>query len=93
MPIATAVSSSNQIFVPSTPDGVQHGVSAAAMLEGFFAKTPVAQPTAGGVVAGGAAGAGAAILRDSTVTGGVGSAAYTIGDIVAALKSLGLIAS
>lgn len=92
MPIATAVSSSNKIYVPQTPDGVQHGVDS-GMLEGFFAKAPVVQPTAGGVVAGGAAGAGAAILRDSTVTGGVGTAAYTIGDIVAALKSLGLIAS
>lgn len=58
---------------------------------GFFGAATVAQPVAAGVVAGFVAGAGAAVLDDSTFTGAVGATAYTIGDIVAALKTLGLI--
>ena len=60
---------------------------------GFYGKTAVVQPTAGHVVDLVGAGTGAAVLADSTFTGGTGSAAYTVGDIVLALKQLGLIAS
>lgn len=39
------------------------------------------------------AGAGAAVKVDSTTTGGIGSKAYTVADVVAALKTMGVLAS
>ncbi len=61
-------------------------------LPGFFGVTaPTAQTTAAGRVAIGAAGATAA-NRSTTYTGDTGSTAYTVGDLVRALKDYGLIA-
>lgn len=60
---------------------------------GFYNHTPVVQPSGTGVTAGFTAGTGAAVLDDSTFTGNTGSAAYTVGDIVKALKDLGLLAA
>ena len=60
---------------------------------GFYNHTPVVQPAGTGVTAGFTAGTGAAVLDDSTFTGNTGSAAYTVGDIVKALKDLGLLAA
>lgn len=60
---------------------------------GFFGHAAVGQPTALGGSVSFAAGAGTAVNNDSTFGGGVGSSSYTIGDIVTALKNLGLIAS
>jgi len=60
---------------------------------GFFGGAPVSQPVVTDIVGGHTAGAGAAVTVDSTFTGNVGTGAYTIGDIVFALKSLGLIAT
>lgn len=60
---------------------------------GLYAATPVVQATAGGVVAGFTAGSGAAVLVDSTFTGNSGTEAYTISDIVVALKNLGPLAA
>lgn len=60
----------------------------------FYNSTPVVQPAGAAVTtAGFTAGAGAAVLVDSTFTGNVGSTAYHISDIVANLKSLGLLAA
>lgn len=39
-----------------------------------------------------AAGAGVAVKVDSTTTGGIGSTAFTLGDVVAALKKVGVLA-
>ena len=46
-----------------------------------------------GTVTGFTAGAGTAVLSDSTFTGDSGSTAYTIGDIVLALKTIGVLAA
>lgn len=60
---------------------------------GFFNATPVEQRSTTGTTTGFTAGAGTAVLSDSTFTGSVGSTAYTIGDVVRALKELGFLAS
>lgn len=60
---------------------------------GFFATTPVVQPDTTGTTTGFSAGSGTAVLEGSTFTGDTGSTAYTIGDIVLALKTLGLLTS
>lgn len=60
---------------------------------GFFNATPVVQRSTTGTTTGFTAGAGTAVLSDSTFTGSVGSTAYTIGDVVRALKELGFLAS
>lgn len=61
--------------------------------QAWWNATPIAQPSSVGQTAGFTAGSGAAVKDDSTFTGGVGSKAYTIGDIVKHLKNEGLIAS
>ena len=60
---------------------------------GVYGVTPVVQPAGTGVTAGFTAGMGTAVLDDSTFTGNTGTAAYTIGDVVKALKDLGLLAA
>ena len=59
----------------------------------FFGVSPVAQPSTTGTATGFTAGSGTSANDDSTYTGGTGSAAYTVGDIVLALKQLGLLSS
>ncbi|MGB0758682.1 MAG: hypothetical protein ACPGPS_04085 [Rubripirellula sp.] len=60
---------------------------------GFFGATPVAQQSTTGTTTGFTAGSGTSANDDSTYTGNTGSTAYTVGDIVLALKNLGLIAA
>ncbi len=71
------------------------GICIAASSEklGFYGATPVVQDSTEGNVSGFAAGAGTASKSDSVWTGGVGTNAYTVGDIVRCLKNLGLMAS
>ncbi len=57
----------------------------------FFAVTPVGQPQTTGTTTGFTAGSGTGMNNDSTSTGGSGSAAYTFGDVILALKQLGLL--
>jgi hypothetical protein len=60
---------------------------------GFYGKAPTARPSAVGSSAGYAAGTTAATFHsDDTYTGNTGTTGYTINGLVAALKSLGLIA-
>jgi hypothetical protein len=60
---------------------------------GFFGATPASQPTAATNVHTVAAGSTTAAYVNTTYDGSIGSTAYTIGDVVAALKTLGLIKS
>jgi len=79
------------VSVNSTTGAVTTTMTLSGSLAGFYGVTPVAQPSTTGTTTGFTAGAGTAVLSDSTFTGNTGSAAYTIGDIVKALKDLGLL--
>ena len=59
---------------------------------GFFGETPVSQQSTTGTTLGYTANSGSAVNFSTTFSGGSGTA-YTIGDIVLALKNLGLLAS
>lgn len=59
---------------------------------GFFNLTPITQPTAVGDSVGITAGGGTAVDHLATFVSGVGTTAYRIGDLVRALKNLGIIA-
>lgn len=73
-------------------DGSAEGIQAPNTKAGFFGATPAAQPTSATNVHTVAAGATTAVYVNTTFDGSIGATAYTIGDIVAALKTLGLIA-
>ena len=74
-------------------DGAAEGVQLPKTKLGAFGATPAAQPTAADNVHTVAAGATIAVYTNTTFDGSIGTTAYTIGDLVAALKTLGLIAS
>jgi len=78
------------IIGDNSPDGTKLGLDATSLLSAYDA-SPLAQHSSTGQAAGFTAGAGTAAKDDSTFTGGVGSTAYTTGDIVKALKNFGLI--
>lgn len=67
--------------------------NAATDTVGFYGVTEVVQPATTGTTTGFTAGSGTAARADSTFTGNTGTAAYTVGDIVKALKDLGLLAA
>lgn len=77
---------------PGSSDGYDLGQSAADFV-GFFGAPPVVQPTPATNVHTVAAGSTTAVFVNTTFDGTIGSTAYTLGDIVAALKTLGLIKS
>lgn len=60
---------------------------------GAWGVTPVVQPSTTGTTTGFTANVSTPVLVDSTFTGGTGSKAYTIGDIVLALKQAGIMAA
>ncbi len=58
---------------------------------GFFGVTPVAAPTPTGYTTMQTAGSTTSIYINTATTGGIGSTQYTFGDLVATLKTFGLI--
>ena len=79
-------------IVLATGTGTMLGTAAAQKL-GFWGAAPVIQQATTGTVTGFTAGSGTAVLDDSTFTGNSGTKAYTIGDIVLALKNAGIMAA
>jgi hypothetical protein len=79
-------------IVLATGTGTKIGTATGQKLA-FYNATPVAQQAGTGETTGVTGGSGTNIHDNATFTGNVGSAAYTISDIVKALKNLGLLAS
>lgn len=88
-PSITDTSNLIQANVPQS-DGYQLGKSASALI-GFYGADTVVQPQPQGNVATVAAGSVTAAYVNTTFSGGVGTTGYSVGDIVAALKALGLL--
>jgi hypothetical protein len=82
------VSGSN--LVTGTGTGTKIG-TAVDQLIGFFNATPVAQQNTTGTASGFTEGTGTAVNTSTTFSGGSGAREYTVGDIVLALKNLGLL--
>lgn len=80
-----------KVQTPLTSGGRVEGQSATDLLA-FYGATPIAQPGAATNVHTVAAGSTTTAFVNTTFDGSVGSTGYTIGDLVAALKNLGLIA-
>lgn len=62
-------------------------------LVGLYGATPVVQPATTGTTTGFTQSTGTIVMDASTFTGGVGTKAYRISDIVLALKQMGVLAS
>lgn len=67
--------------------------SGTAAMIGFLGASAVIRQATTGTTTGFTAGSGTAVNDDSTFTGNTGSTAYTIGDIILALKNYGLLAA
>lgn len=90
-PVGTAylvVGGSNGVGVLATSSGGLYIGEAGAHL-GFFGAVPVAQPTGAGDLS--YTDSGAQVVHTAGTFIGIGSTRYTIGDLVIALKQLGLI--
>jgi hypothetical protein len=79
-------------IVTDTTTGIKIG-TATGQKVGFHNSTPTIQWATTGTATGFTAGAGTTVTHLSTFTGNTGATAYTIGDLVAALKGKGLIAA
>jgi hypothetical protein len=84
------VDNNNQVVLDPAGSGVKIGTGATPKI-GHYGATPVVQPSTTGTTQQTVAGSGAAVKTDSTTTGGTGSTAYTVADVVLALKNLGLL--
>lgn len=71
--------------------GVSISASGSAALVGLYSATPVIRYATTGTTTGFTSGASTAARVDSTYTGNTGATAYTTGDIVRALKLIGIL--
>ena len=76
----------------STTSGTKIGTGTTQKL-GFWNAAPVPQYATTGTLTGFVAGAGTTMTHESTVTGDNGTKAYTLGDVVRALKAAGIMAA
>lgn len=76
-----------------TRTGLRISSSGSAPTIGLYGTTETIQYATTGTTTGFTAGAGTTVVSGSTFTGNTGATAYTIGDVVRALKLIGLIAS
>lgn len=74
-------------------EGLRIEASGTAPMVGLYGTTAIAQYATTGTATGFTAGAGTTATHLSTFTGNTGSAAYTVGDIVRALKLIGIMAA
>lgn len=88
---AITFSDSYNIILNATT-GTKVGTATSQKL-GFWNATPVIQYATTGTLLGFTAGAGTAARDDSTFTGNTGAMAYTVGDLVRALKLAGIMAA
>ena len=79
-------------WVAGTTTGLTIGTATTQKL-GFYDATPVVQQATTGTATGFTANSGTTVRDDSTFTGGSGTKAYRVSDIVLALKNLGLLAA
>lgn len=90
-PNVTATSNLTQENIPQT-DGHNVGKTAKDLV-GFWGATPIVQPgSPSGYTTTAAAGSTTSVYVNTTFDGGVGATAYTLGDIVIALKNAGILA-
>lgn len=89
---AANITVSTKNIVTDTTTGTKFGTATSQKL-GFFNATPVVQQATTGTTTGFTAGSGTTAKSDSTYTGNTGTAAYTVGDIVLAMKNLGFLAA
>ena len=85
-------STSNKINQPESVDGDQMGLTSTSLIS-FWGAVPVAQTSPSANVHTVAAGSTTSVFVNTTFDGSIGSTAYTVGDIVAALKTVGLLKS
>lgn len=80
------------VIIDSDGSGFRFGSTSSSPL-GFWGASPVAQYSGGAGAAMAGGGLGSAVLEDSTFNGSTGTMAYTINDLVAALKACGIVAA
>jgi len=80
------------VIIDGTGSGFRLGSSTASFL-GFWGAAPVTQFNTSGGAGISASGSGNPVLDDSTFVGSTGSTAYTVNDLISALKLCGVLAA
>lgn len=89
--IGSSLTVSAKNIITDTSTGTKIGTATTQKL-GFFNATPIVQPAANTDTTTGAAGSVTSVFLNTTFSGAGGSAGYSIGGVVTALKALGLLA-